>query len=86
MFESRPILAEPPAESPSTMNSSVLLGSFSWQSASLPGMRLDSSALLRRTRSRAFLAAARARAAWVAFSRIALAAAGFSSKNSLRAL
>ena len=34
---SRPCLAEPPAESPSTRNSSDRAGSFSWQSASLPG-------------------------------------------------
>ncbi len=39
-----------------------------------------SSAVLRRTRSRAFLAASRARAGWVAFSKMALATAGFSSK------
>ena len=51
-------MAEPPAESPSTMKISVRVGSFSRQSASLPGIRLVSSALLRRTSSRAFLAAA----------------------------
>ena len=34
---SRPCLAEPPAESPSTMYSSLRSGSRSWQSASLPG-------------------------------------------------
>src|SRR5690349_23926495 len=33
----RPCLALPPAESPSTMNSSDLAGSRSWQSESLPG-------------------------------------------------
>src|SRR3546814_5263574 len=33
----RPCLAEPPAESPSTMHSSLSAGSFSWESASLPG-------------------------------------------------
>ena len=83
MLESRPILAEPPAESPSTMKISVRVGSFSRQSASLPGIRLVSSALLRRTSSRAFLAAARARAACVAFSKMAFATPGFSSKNSI---
>ena len=36
----RPCLAEPPAESPSTMNISVLAGSRSWHSASLPGSEL----------------------------------------------
>ena len=34
---SRPCLAEPPAESPSTRKSSRFSGSRSWQSASLPG-------------------------------------------------
>lgn len=34
---SRPCLALPPAESPSTMNISVSSGSVDWQSASLPG-------------------------------------------------
>src|SRR6201991_3364901 len=44
----RPCLAEPPAESPSTRNSSDRAGSFSWQSASLPGRPAISSAPLRR--------------------------------------
>ena len=60
---SRPCLAEPPAESPSTMNSSHSAGSFSWQSASLPGRDVMSSAPLRRVRSRALRAASRAAAA-----------------------
>jgi hypothetical protein len=38
--ESRPCLAEPPAESPSTMNTSLSRGSRDWQSASLPGRPL----------------------------------------------
>ena len=59
----RPCLAEPPAESPSTMKSSHSAGSFSWQSASLPGRPAMSSAPLRRVRSRALRAASRARAA-----------------------
>src|ERR1700716_2714701 len=50
---SRPCLADPPAESPSTMYSSLRAGSRSWQSASLPGNELPSSAPLRRTRARA---------------------------------
>src|ERR1700760_3650500 len=58
----RPCLAEPPAESPSTMNNSDLAGSRSWQSASLPGSELRSSAPLRRVRSRALRAASRAAA------------------------
>ena len=36
-FRSRPCLAEPPAESPSTMYSSLRAGSLEEQSASLPG-------------------------------------------------
>ena len=50
---SRACLAEPPAESPSTMKISQTAGSASWQSASLPGSELDSSSPLRRVRSRA---------------------------------
>src|ERR1700687_1344479 len=45
---SRACLALPPAESPSTRNSSDLAGSRSWQSASLPGSEGMSSAPLRR--------------------------------------
>jgi hypothetical protein len=51
---SRPIFAEPPALSPSTMNSSAADGSLIEQSASLPASDDDSSALLRRVSSRAF--------------------------------
>src|ERR1700722_18019329 len=43
----RPCLALPPAESPSTMNSSDLAGSRSWQSARFPGSEVMPSALLR---------------------------------------
>ena len=77
---SRPCLAEPPAESPSTMNSSVSAGSLTVQSASLPGSALRSSADLR-VRSRALRAAARACAAETALRRTALASWGFSSRN-----
>ena len=42
---SRPCLAEPPAESPSTMYNSHLLGSLSEQSASFPGSALESKTL-----------------------------------------
>ena len=56
----RPCLAEPPAESPSTMNSSRLRRVRSWQSASLPGSDEMSSAPLRRVSSRALRAASRA--------------------------
>ena len=56
-------------------------GSRSWQSASLPGRLLLSSAPLRRTRSRALRAASRARAASTAFATIRFATVGFSSRN-----
>ncbi|KAG1184658.1 hypothetical protein G6F35_015046 [Rhizopus arrhizus] len=80
----RPCLAEPPAESPSTMNSSDSAGSFSWQSASLPGSPAMSSAPLRRVRSRALRAASRARAASTILPAMALASFGFSCRNSSR--
>src|SRR5215468_5711436 len=60
----RPCLALPPALSPSTMNTSDLAGSRSWQSASLPGNDATPSALLR-VISRALRAASRAAAAWM---------------------
>ena len=71
MRRSRPCFAEPPAESPSTRNSSESAGSFSWQSASLPGRPAISSAPLRRVSSRALRAASRARAASMIFATIA---------------
>ena len=79
---SRPPLAEPPAELPSTMNSSLSEGSCDEQSASLPGRSSLSSGLLRRTMSRALRAASRARAASAAFSTMVLPILGFSSRNS----
>src|SRR5918911_667871 len=54
---SRPCLAEPPAESPSTMKISARAGSRTEQSASFPGSVEFSSADLRRFRSPAFPAA-----------------------------
>ena len=82
---SRPCLAQPPALSPSTMYSSHLAGSRSEQSASLPGRVRLSSADLRMTRSRAFLAASRARAEVRHFSMMALASRGFSSRKAPKA-
>ncbi len=73
----------PPAESPSTKNSS--LESWSWvvQSISLPGRPPPESTLLRlRTSSRALRAASRASAASCALAMIRLAAAGVVSRNS----
>jgi len=77
----RPCLAEPPAESPSTMKISLSAGSLLWQSASVPGRALSDRAPLRRTRSRALRAASRARAASTTFSMMFLASLGFSSRN-----
>src|ERR1700691_1848212 len=53
VLRSRPCLAEPPAESPSTTNSSARDGSLTEQSASLPGSVEFSRADLRRGRARA---------------------------------
>ena len=66
-LRSRPCFAEPPAESPSTMNNSHFDGSRSWQSASLPGRVEMSSTPLRRVSSRALRAASRAAAASITF-------------------
>ena len=63
VFWSRPCLAGPPAESPSTMNSSHSSGLVDWQSASLPGRLPPPSRPLRlRAASRALRAASRANA------------------------
>ena len=78
---SRPVFAEPPAESPSTMKSSASDGSRIEQSASLPGSEEPSSADLRRVSSRAWRAASRARIAAIALLQIARASWGFSSRN-----
>ena len=79
---SRPCFAEPPAESPSTRNSSDSAGSFSWQSASLPGSPAISSAPLRRVISLALRAASLARAASTIFETIDLASCGCSNRKS----
>ena len=78
---SRPCLAEPPAESPSTMKISEISGSLTMQSASLPGRPMPPMADLRAV-SRALRAAARAREASTALRMTALASFGFSSRNS----
>src|SRR5439155_1686599 len=79
---SRPCLAEPPAESPSTRYSSVSLGSVTLQSASLPGSNPPSRPLRLRTSSRALRAASRARAALTAFAMMVRATLGLLSKKS----
>ena len=77
----RPCLAEPPAESPSTMKSSDFAGSRSWQSASLPGSEAMSSAPLRRVSSRALRAASRAAAASTTLATIDAGFCGCSSNH-----
>ena len=76
------LLAEPPAESPSTMKISDSDGSFEEQSASLPGSEKESSTFLRRVISRALRAASRAFRACVALLTMRLAGVGFSSRYS----
>ena len=78
---SRPDFADPPAESPSTINSSLISASLEEQSANLPGKFEISKALLRRVNSRAFLAAKRAREAIIPFSTIIFPIDGFSKRN-----
>ncbi len=74
---SRPCLAEPPAESPSTMKTSHSSGLVDWQSASLPGRPPPPSRPLRdRARSRALRAAMRADAAACDLRTMSLPSAG----------
>ena len=79
-FLSRPCLAVPPAESPSTRKSSQAAGSLSAQSASLPGKPPPVSTFLRCTISLALRAACRAWAASTTLSRMLLASLGCSSR------
>ena len=79
---SRPDFAEPPAESPSTMKSSVSAGLFEEQSANFPGRFEISKPDFLRVTSRARLAATRALAAKIPFSTIRLAICGFSIRKS----
>ena len=81
MSWSRPPLAEPPAESPSTIKSSDRSTSFVTQSASFCGMPPDSSAPFRLIKSRALRAASRACAARIAFKQIFFDSEGCSSSH-----
>ena len=80
---SRPLLAEPPAESPSTMKISHSAGLVDWQSDSLPGSPPPPSRPLRRVASRALRAATRAAAAWIDLRMTSLASRGWLSSQSL---
>ena len=77
-------MAEPPAESPSTINNSEISGSFEVLSANFPGKLEISKPFFLRVTSRALLAAIRALAAKSPFSTICFATVGFSSINLLK--
>ncbi len=77
-------LADPPAESPSTIYSSVSAGSPDEQSVNLPGKPAPANADLR-TVFLAFWAASRARRASIAFPIVRLASFGCSSSQSFMA-
>ena len=80
-MRSRPLSAEPPAESPSTRNSSDESRSRVVQSISLPGSPPPPRMLLRsRTACRAFASASRTSAARMTFWTIRRASLGFSSR------
>mmetsp|Transcript_21608 Transcript_21608/g.48653 ORF Transcript_21608/g.48653 Transcript_21608/m.48653 type:complete len:301 (-) Transcript_21608:740-1642(-) len=79
-----PCFADPPALSPSTMKTSDSDGTLLEQSASLPGNTDEPRTLLRRTRSRAALAASAAFAADIAFSTIAASTFGRRCSSAVR--
>ena len=81
MFLSRPLLAEPPAESPSTMKISVDAFCLLAQSHNLPGRLPLPNAPLRLVNSRALLAASLAAAACIALFKMRLASVGCSSRK-----
>ena len=76
-----PCFADPPAESPSTINNSVPAALPIWQSASLPGKPDSSRDPFLLTPSRAFLATSLATAAWTIFSNIIFFIPGFWSNQ-----
>jgi len=79
-FLSRPCLAVPPAESPSTKKISHFSGSFQAQSDSLPGSPPPDITVFLWTISLAFVAACLAWAARITFWTIIFASSGFSSR------
>ena len=83
VFGSRPPRAEPPAESPSTMNTSQSPGLRDWQSTSLPGKPPPPRRPLRlRAMSRALRAAIRASAAACDLRMMSLPSEGLRSNQS----
>ena len=79
-MESLPFFADPPAESPSTINISDTVGSLLLQSDSLPKKLVVVKSLFL-VASLAFLAAIRAFLAKIDLLIIVLASSGFSNKN-----
>ena len=79
-FLSLPCFADPPAESPSTINNSDFAGSLSWQSASFPGKCVEPIPFLL-VNSLAFLAASLAFAASEILFIIFFTSEGFSSNH-----
>src|SRR5699024_5148962 len=79
-----PCFAEPPAELPSTINNSEILGSLLVLSANLPGKFAISKPDFLRVTSRARLAAVLARSASCPFSTILRPTDGFSIKKRLK--
>mmetsp|Transcript_31688 Transcript_31688/g.79150 ORF Transcript_31688/g.79150 Transcript_31688/m.79150 type:complete len:210 (+) Transcript_31688:765-1394(+) len=78
---SRPCLAEPPAESPSTRKISDSVGSSDWQSDNFPGSTVRCITDFERSRSRAAFAASAARAAAIALAAMAASTFGLKSKK-----
>ena len=81
VFLSLPCFADPPAESPSTINNSESEGSFSEQSASLPGRVEPSKTFFLLVSSLAFLAASLALAASTILPTIFFASPGVCSNH-----
>ena len=80
VIELRPLIALPPALSPSTKNISQTVGSFSLQSTSFPPKLTTSKSLFLLVSSLALFAATLALAAVIHLSIISFASSGFSSK------
>ena len=76
-----PCFADPPAESPSTINNSVPSCLPIWQSANLPGKPLNSKAPFLLTFSLAFLATSLAVAAWIILAKTIFDIDGFWSNQ-----
>ena len=83
MAESRPILAEPPAESPSTMKISVRLGSFFAAVGQLAGHPAGLQRALAAHQLAGLFGGGAGAGGLCGFFKMAFATPGFSSKNSI---